>query len=224
MSRLVNHLTATDAADYVRGVSPPPLRRRIEQHLTSGCVRCARTLTLYRQIASTTRQEAQWDPPPGVLERAMEIFALPVRARVVPLTHRLMPRLIFDSLRQPLPAGVRASHSITRHVLYRAGDFFVDLRIDREHGTPRVSIVGQVAPREPPREKTPPEAVSVLLIDRRAVVARPPVNAFGEFHFDYDAHAQMRLRILVGEQTGLDVPLSQLLTPASNDENAGRET
>jgi hypothetical protein len=119
---------------------------------------------------------------------------------------------------------VRASNSVTRHVLYRAGDFFIDLRIDREHGAPRVSIVGQVARRDAPGGTMPLAPVSVLLLDRRTVVARAPVNAFGEFHFDYDAHAQVRLRILVGEQTGLDVPLSRLLKPASNHENAGRET
>jgi hypothetical protein len=223
MSRLVKHLTATDAADFVRGVSAAPARRRIEQHLMSGCARCARTLMLYRAVASTAREEAQWDPPAPVLERAVDMFAIPAR-RVEPLTRRLLPKLIFDSVLQPLPAGVRASNSLTRHVLYRAGDFFIDLRIDREHGAPRVSIVGQVAPREAPTAGTPLAAVSVLLIDRRAVVARPPVNAFGEFHFDYDAHAQVRLRILFGEQTGLDLPLSRLLKPASNHENAGRET
>jgi hypothetical protein len=219
MRRLVKHLTATDAADFVRGLSASAARRRMERHLTSGCARCLRTVTLYRSIASTARDERQWDPPPGVLDRAADIFAI-VPRRVDPLQRRLLPRLIFDSLRQPLPAGVRASNSVTRHVLYRAGDFFIDLRIDREHGAPRVSIVGQVAPRE----AKPLEAVSVLLIDRRTVVARPPVNAFGEFHFDYDVHAQVRLRILLGKQTGLDVPLSRLLTPASNHENAGRET
>jgi hypothetical protein len=219
MTRLVKHLTATDAADFVRGVSAAALRRRIEQHLASGCARCTRAVTLYRSIVSTARDEAQRDPPPAVLERAMDIFAIPAR-HVEPLAHRLLPRLIFDSVRQPLPAGVRASNSVTRHVLYRAGDFFIDLRIDREHGAPRVSIVGQVAPRK----ATPLDAVSVLLIDRRAVVARPPVNTFGEFHFDYDAHAQMRLRILFGDQTGLDLPLSRLLKSASNHENAGRET
>ena len=223
MSRLVKHLTATDAADFVRGVSAPPARRRIEEHLTSGCARCARTVALYRTIASTARDEARLDPPPAVLERAAEIFAIPSR-RVEPLTHRLLLRLIFDSARQPLPAGVRASNSVTRHVLYRAGDFFIDVRIDREHGATRVSIVGQVARRETPGGAMPLEPVSVLLIDRRTVVVRAPVNAFGEFHFDYDAHAQVRLRILVGERTGLDVPLSRLLKPASNHENAGRET
>jgi hypothetical protein len=223
MSRLVKHLTATDAADFVRGVSARPVRRRIEQHLASGCARCTRAVALYRTIASTARAEGQCDPPSAVLERAADIFSIPPR-RVEALTHRVIPRLIFDSLRQPLPAGVRASHSVTRHVLYRAGDFFIDLRIDREHGAPRVSIVGQVTPREPPQPATPLDAVSVLLLDRRTVVARPPVNAFGEFHFDYDAHAQVRLRILFGAHTGLDVPLSRLLKPASNHENAGRET
>jgi hypothetical protein len=224
MTRLVKHLTATGAADFVRSVGSAAVRARIERHLASGCARCARAVALYRRIASTARQEAQWDPPPGVVARASEIFSIPARQQVAPLTHRLLPRLIFDSLRQPLPAGVRASNSVTRHVLYRAGDFFIDLRIDREHGAPRVSIVGQVTPREAERVATALEPVSVLLIDRRAVVARPSVNAFGEFHFDYDPHAKMRLRILFGEHTGLDVPLERLLKSASNHENAGRET
>jgi hypothetical protein len=221
--RLVKHLTATDAADFVRGVSAPALRRRIERHLATDCARCARTAALYGTIASTAREDDRWNPPPAVLERAADIFAIPTR-RVPPLTRRLFPRLVFDTARQPLPAGVRASNSVTRHVLYRAGDFFIDLRIDAEHGARRVSIVGQVAPRTAPRAEVPHEAVSVLLIDRQRIVARPPVNAFGEFHFDYDAHAQMRLRILVGEQTGLDMPLTRLLKPASKHENAGRET
>jgi hypothetical protein len=221
--RLVKHLTATDAADFVRGVSTPPVRRRIEQHLATGCARCTRTTALYRAIASTARGDGQWDPPADVLDRATDIFAIPAR-ELPPLVRRLLPRLVFDSLRQPLPAGVRASNSVTRHVLYRAGDFFIDLRIDAEHGARRVSIVGQVAPRTAPIAELPSETVSVLLIDRRRIVARPPVNAFGEFHFDYDAHAQVRLRILVGEQTGLDVPLARLLKPASKHENTGRET
>jgi hypothetical protein len=221
--RLVKHLTATDATDFVRGVSAPAPRRRIERHLATGCARCTRTVALYGSIASTAREDERWNPPAAVLERAADIFAIPAR-RVPPLTHRLLPRLVFDTARQPLPAGVRASNSVTRHVLYRAGDFFIDLRIDAEHGARRVSIVGQVAPRTAPRTELPRATVSVLLIDRRRIVARPPVNAFGEFHFDYDAHAQVRLRILVGEHTGLDVPLTRLLKPASKHENAARET
>ncbi len=223
MSRLVKHLTAADAADFVRGVSAPAARQRIERHLTSGCARCERVVTLHRNIASTARAEPQWDPPVDVVARAVEIFAIAPR-RVEPLTHRVISRLIFDSLRQPLPAGVRGSNSVTRHVLYRAGDFFIDLRIDREHGARRVSIVGQVAPRTAPDAITPSQAVSVLLLDRRCVVARPPVNSFGEFHLHYDVHAHMRLRILLGEQTGLDLPLSRLLESPSNRESARRET
>jgi hypothetical protein len=223
MNPLVKHLTATDAADLARGVSAAAARRRIERHLASGCARCLRTVAMYRKLASTAREERQWDPPAEVLNRANEIFTIPER-RVEPLTRRLLPRLIFDSFRQPLPAGVRASHSLTRHVLYRAGDFFIDLRIDREHGAPRASIVGQIAPRSAATAATAAKTVSVLLLDRRCIVAQPPVNAFGEFHFDYDAHAKMRLRILLGEKAGLDLSLSRLLRTASNHENAGRET
>jgi len=175
-----------------------------------------------KKIAVTAREEARWEPPAGVLERAMDIFAIPAR-RVEPLRRRLVARLVFDSLRQPLPAGVRASNSVTRHVLYRTGDFFIDLRLDAEQGARRVSIVGQVSPREPSR-RAALETVSVLLTDRRSVLTQAPVNKFGEFHFDYEAHAQLRLRILFGKQTGLDVPLGRLLNSASNHENVRRQT
>jgi hypothetical protein len=195
----------------------------MEQHLASGCARCTQFVTRYSRIVSTAREEGRWDPPRGVIERAEEIFAIPAR-RLEPLKRRLLGRLVFDSFRQPLPAGVRASNSVTRHVLYRAGDFFIDLRVDAQQGVRRVSIVGQVARRDPPHDANELESVSVLLIDRRTVLARTPVNTFGEFHLDVDAHAQVRLRILVGEQTGLDVPLSRLLKPASNHENVRRET
>lgn len=219
---MTNHLTATDATEFVRGVASPAVRRRIEEHLAAGCARCARSLAVIEKIAVTAREEARWEPPAGVLERAMDIFAILAR-RVEPLRHRLVARLVFDSLRQPLPAGVRASNSVTRHVLYRTGDFFIDLRLDAEQGARRVSIVGQVSPREPSR-RTALETVSVLLTDRRSVLTQAPVNKFGEFHFDYETHAQLRLRILFGEQTGLDVPLGRLLNSASNHENVRRQT
>jgi hypothetical protein len=217
-----NHLTATDATDFARGVASPAVRRRVEHHLATGCARCARTLGLVNKIVVTAREEARWEPPAGVLERALDIFAIPPR-RIEPLLHRLVPRMVFDSMRQPLPAGVRASNSVTRHVLYRTGDFFIDLRLDAEQGARRVSIVGQVSPREPSR-RAALDTVSVLLTDRKSVLSQAPVNKFGEFRFDYDAHARLRLRILFGEHTGLDLPLGRLLNSASNRESVRRET
>jgi hypothetical protein len=213
----MTHLTATDAADFVRGVAGTARRRQIEAHLATGCARCVRSVAIIANIAATAREEARWEPPAAVMARAMDIFAIPAR-RVEPLLHRLVPRIVFDSLREPQPAGVRASNSVTRHVLYRAGDFFIDLRIDEEQGARRVSIVGQVSPCDRSGGDAL-DAVSVLLIDRRNVLNQAPVNRFGEFHFDYDVHVQPRLRILFGEQTGLDVPLARLLKSASNNEN-----
>ncbi|NUR55576.1 MAG: hypothetical protein HOQ29_14110 [Acidobacteria bacterium] len=219
---MTQHLSVADAADFVRGVAPAARRRQIEEHVTAGCARCARTLALVEQIVATARDEVRWEPPADVVARALDIFAIPPR-RVEPLLDRLVPKLVFDSIRQPLPAGVRASNSVTRHVLYRAGDFFIDLRLDAEQGARRVSIVGQVSPRER-SEKTALDAVSVLLVDRRSILSQASVNTFGEFHFDYDAHPQLRLRILFGNRRGLDVPLARLLTSASKNENVRRET
>src|SRR2546429_120720 len=71
MKRLVKHLTATDAADFVRGVSAPAVRRRIERHLATGCGRCPRAVTLYRQIAATARRDAD-RPGIGLADRSAE--------------------------------------------------------------------------------------------------------------------------------------------------------
>jgi len=58
---VTNHLTATDATDFVRGVAPPAVRRRIEKHLAAGCARCARSLAVVKNIAVTARDEARWE-------------------------------------------------------------------------------------------------------------------------------------------------------------------
>jgi hypothetical protein len=219
---LNRHLSDIETVDFVRGVATRAARRSAEQHLESGCTKCTRVVALYRRIAETAREDARWDPPAAVLERAAEILIVP-QHRVVALKRPLVARLVFDSFRQPLPAGVRAGRTMSRHVLYRAGDFFVDLRMDAEHGARRGTIVGQIARRRS-RRPGPSEPVTVLLLNAHTVLARPAVNDFGEFRCDYDLRAPLRLRILLGGQKGLDLPLTRLLKSFSGREIRRRES
>ena len=104
---------------------------------------------------------------------------------------------------------MRSAQSVSRHVLYRADQYYVDLRLDATPGTRRVSVAGQVVRRG--ADKTLPGTVSVLLLDQRTVLADAPVNAFGEFNLDYDNQARLRLRVLLNSgKAGLDLPLARL--------------
>jgi hypothetical protein len=208
---VTKHLTITEAADLARDVAAPQARRRMEQHISTGCARCGEAVALFRRVATMAREDERWEPPVETIERAENIFAIPPRARVEKegAVRQLVARLVFDSFREPLPAGMRSAQSASRHVLYKAGPYFVDLRLDATPGTRRVSVAGQVVRRG--GDKTQPETVSVLLIDQRTVLADAPVNALGEFHLDYDAQARLRLRVVLNSgKAGLDLPLARL--------------
>jgi hypothetical protein len=222
----MKHLTDGNAADLVRGLAAAKDRRWMEKHLESGCARCRESVAFLRSISVVTQADAQWEPPADIIERALDIFP-ERRPRVAPLRRRLLARLMYDSFREPLPAGIRAGRGVSRQVLYRAGDFFLDLRLDYEQGAGRASLVGQVAARIPEdlaRTKVPSASVSVLLMDGRAVVAQAPLNRFGEFHLDYEPQPRLRLRVPLGAaQTGVELPLSRLLKPRTKA-RSGRST
>ena len=180
----------------------------MERHLGTGCVRCGQAVALFRRVAVMAREDARFEPPLEAIEKAREIFAIRPRGVERPL-RQLVARLVFDSFREPLPAGMRASQAVSRHVLYKAGQYYVDLRLDATPGTRHVSVAGQVL--RSGSDKTLPGTVSVLLMDQRSVLADAPVNAFGEFNLDYDVQARLRLRVLLNSgKAGLDLPLARL--------------
>jgi hypothetical protein len=230
----MKHLNTGNAADLVRGIAPARHRRWMEQHLDTDCARCHELVAFVRAVAAVAQSEALWEPPAEVFERAADIFP-ERRARVAPLRRRLLPRLVFDSFREPLPVGIRSRASVSRQLLYRAGSFSLDLRLDYEQGGRRVSLVGQIAPRvaeseRQPKVATPP--VSVLLMDGEAILAQAPLTPFGEFHLDYEPQPRLRLRVPLGAvHTGVELPLTRLLRPRAepgpdrpNRENPGRKS
>jgi hypothetical protein len=201
----MKHLDHTDVADFARGLTRGSDRDRIERHLATGCEPCRRSVALIRQVAVLAGDDARWEPPAEVVQRATEI--LPARRpRPVEVKRPLLARLVFDSLRQPQMAGVRSRQRLSRQVMYRAGDFYIDLRVDAERGQRQISLIGQIASRG-----VPAAALDVLLISGPETIARAPVNKFGEFHMKYVPGPRLRLRIpLEGEQREVDVPLARL--------------
>src|SRR5207244_12716639 len=106
---------------------------------------------------------------------------------------RIPARLLYDSFREPLPAGVRTQRRLSRQALYVAGDYSLDLHWENERGSPRVALVGQIKNQKEPSKHL--GDVPVLLISGKKLLARTVRNALAEFHMEYSPKTHLRLYV-----------------------------
>jgi hypothetical protein len=204
----MNHFDISQWTDFGRGVVPGPERAAMETHLSAqGCVRCRATLDLVRRVVAIARTADRYTPPDYVVRCAKALSALlqPQKARFP----SLVAHLIYDSFRDPIPAGMRAEDRLSRQALYEAGNFCLDLRLEHDRGTPLVTLVGQLTNRTAP-DSSVPEA-PVLLMVRNDIVAHTVSNPFGEFQMEYVPARHLRLCIPL-DPTGerIEVSLNRL--------------
>jgi DNA-binding NtrC family response regulator len=117
-------------------------------------------------------------------------------------------RLISDSLREPLPAGVRGIRDGSRRLLYAAGSLRVDLLIEPEAGSNRVALAGQILDSAKPDRKF--DGVPVTLQGWKGAVAQATAEEFGEFHLDFKFESNVSLEIGIAETNCITVPLPVL--------------
>jgi hypothetical protein len=117
-------------------------------------------------------------------------------------------RLISDSLRDPLPVGVRGLHDRSRRLLYAAGSLRVDLLIEPEAGSSRLALAGQILDSAKPERRF--AGVPVRLQGWKGAVAQATAEEFGEFHMDFNFESNVSLEIRITETNCLTVPLPVL--------------
>ena len=130
----------------------------------------------------------------------------------------ILARLVYDSFREPLPAGVRSQHRLSREALYQAGGFELDLRLEREKDTGEVTIVGQLASRTEPAKGM--SGVPVFLASPKQIVTRTVSNRFGEFQAQCRPQPHMRLYVLVNNAGNyIEIPLNRLMSETTARRN-----
>jgi hypothetical protein len=197
------HFTEEAWADFVRGQGEPEQRARLEQHLDAGCERCAETLGVWTAVVGLTGQEASYQPPEGVVTRMKGQLALSRPERLIERAVR-SASLIFDSFRQPALAGVRAAGASPRHLLYKAGRYLIRLQVEREAGSDRLSVVGQIVDEANPQNAL--EDLPVLLMSNKETLDRTLTNTLGEFHLKSDPSEDLRLSVGIPEIGTLTLP------------------
>lgn len=190
-------------ADFARGLSEPAEKVRLQQHLAEGCERCAHALAVWARVVERSGQEAAYEPPADALAQAKAHFAL---YRPSGLVERAAARvsLIFDSLRQPVLAGVRAAGPSPRHLLYKAGRYLIRLQVESQPGAQRLLVVGQIVDESTP--KTTLHNLPVSLLSEEQTLDRTLTNNLGEFELTSDPSESLRLSVGIPEIGTLTLP------------------
>jgi hypothetical protein len=152
----------------------------MQQHLDGDCRQCTKVVRIWRSLSDFASTEQLYHPPDWAVRSVRGYSALikPGAGRRV----AIMARLVFDSLLEPLPAGIRSSQPSPRQLLYSAGNLLVDLRLERRLS--RVHLVGQAqASRASGRRAS---GISIFAVRGNETVAQTKSNRFGEFQLELE--------------------------------------
>ncbi|MGZ4867927.1 MAG: hypothetical protein ACXV7C_11925, partial [Candidatus Angelobacter sp.] len=116
MTEAVRHFDITEWADYVRNTVPSDRHNLMQAHLQGGCSKCERIKALLSRFATICSREAQYQIPRAAEQQVKAMLGLAVAPRRSAL-QRVWASLVYDSVNDPQPVGVRGTHQINRQVL-----------------------------------------------------------------------------------------------------------
>jgi len=194
--------------DTARGIGDTPASSR--EHIDT-CAACRRTVETMRGLAEFTAREGGYEAPPAAVALAEAIF--PAREKKAWSLTALAAQLVYDSARDPLPAGAR-SRNAARQFLYEAGSYSLVLHVTdecsrRDREAPRVIVVGQISDRRRPEKAVPSRPVELRSGDE--LVAQAVSNPLGEFHVESGRCEALKLRVGAGRRW-IEVPVQVLET------------
>lgn len=207
MTRARHPFDIADWSDYVRSTIAPDQRNRMQAHLDSGCSQCRELEALLSRFARLTAADAAFVVPEHVERTVRAWFGINSRPQASAF-QRILGTLIYDSINDPLPAGVRSGHQISRQMLFRAGDYSLDLRLEHEQGSAKMVLVGQIT--DPNSAGDTLSRLPVIVASGARELARSSSNSFGEFQIEYEPEPELRLLIpLDARSQQIEIPLGK---------------
>lgn len=113
--------------------------------------------------------------------------------------------LVFDSARQPLVAGVRATAAVARQLLYRAGSVCIDMCMHPKPGSDAIVLIGQLLDSK--RQDHGIKDIPVHLICDGDTISRKTTNQVGEFEFGIETPLELQLSFGIAGRRKLIVPI-----------------
>ena len=210
---MARHFRSEEWVDLARNVVGADKRKAMQNHLDSGCKPCAEIVNLWQRVHEISQRDTTYAPPSSAVRSVKGMFGIYGGHRRP--AHAAITQLIFDSFQMPRPAGVRSVAPSVRQLLYGAGEYRVDIRIEPQMDSPKAAVVGQILNSQDP-EKTI-NAAPVRLFRAGKVRAECLTNRFGEFHFECDLESHLRLIVSVPDGAEIVIPIvDQAVDPAEN--------
>ena len=211
----MGHFTTEEWADFARGVVEGELRTAMHSHLDSGCKPCKAIVNLWERVLKIARRELAYEPPASAVRYSKATFALQRHTETTRPNRADRAKLLFDSFLQPQLAGVRSGEITVRQLLYAAGDYHIDIRIEPQEDSDLVALIGQVLNADDVDQRLDESPVALLQAGR--VRAETVTNCLGEFRLECDLESGLQLRVRLPQGTELRVPV--LEPTLAEDEN-----
>jgi hypothetical protein len=214
----MRHYTLENWVDFARNVIGEEEKAAIESHLQTGCAQCSRDLIMWQRLQQVARREPAYTPSSGDVRTVNAAFA----SRPATQLHHAKSQaasLLFDSFRSPGLVGVRAAESASQQLLYGAGDYRIDVRIEPQMDSEKVILIGQVLNAADPAERL--SALPVNLLKGRKILAESVTSQFGEFQIECGLEECFRLTVLL--PGGREVSL-QLVEPVFTEARTSTQT
>jgi hypothetical protein len=218
---MTEHFLSPQWVDLVRGLLSQDVKTEMDQHLRAGCEQCHEAFAAWSGFATFAEAETGFEPPRDAVRVAKTYLAQQhVRdGRTVTRrrqSHRLagpsmLATLVFDSL-QAAPAGVRASGSYSRHLLFAAQTMAIDLHIETASTAGWFLLAGQIADSSQPNQL--PRRIELSLVDGENEISAFQTNEFGEFQCTFDRRKDLTLLFNL-ESGEVALPLDVLFNPST---------
>jgi hypothetical protein len=196
--------------DYADGRLAADREPLVTSHLTAGCSDCAGTLQWYEIVRATTARDELVAPPRWLLNRAFRIFDQKVhRASIAQRIAQGVATLVFDSLARPATAGVRSTETSNRQLLFKSGEYSLDLRITQA-GRSGCNVIGQLLKESDPGFDSV-AGLRVVFAQAGETALSVATDEIGEFKINGVACGRydLRIELLEGGIGVLDLALGE---------------
>jgi hypothetical protein len=214
----MRHYSLEKWVDFARNVIGEDEKVEMQSHLETGCAQCSKELSMWQRLQQVARRESAYTPSSGAVRIADAAFSSRSAGRLGHAKSEVAS-LLFDSFRSPLLAGVRSAESASQQLLYGAGDYRIDVRIEPQMDTEKVVLIGQVLNSADPDERLC--ALRVNLLKGRKILAESVTSEFGEFQIECGLQECFRLTVLL--PGGREVSL-HLVEPVSIQADASTQS
>ena len=196
----MKHFSLEEWADFAREVVERGRRELMQQHLDQGCTQCGEVLKTWTRLRQAAWRERSYEPPQAAARMAKSLLAFGVKGATASVA-----RLLFDSFKSPVTAGVRSVSMTARQMLYGVGTYRIDLRMEPQMDSDKVSLVGQVLNSADPVRVG--AQVTVTLLRGSKVLGESQTNSLGEFHLECSLEGQLQLLLALPRARDVMIPL-----------------